>query len=169
MSLWLFNWVTNGLIGGLKFSRSTFQAWLPPPEVCRNASASEATYRPPNSPNVQPDASLEAHYTASIERARQCETVILVQDTTIVDLTKPSRQVKGAGPREAHNKFGFYSHPLYAIDSQGISLGFVVEVIWFRDTLCDDLSRTERTAFCRQACCEEKESCRWLEMFQSGE
>ena len=140
-----------------------------PPDRCQNASSLEAPYRFANNPKVQPKAILDAHYTASIARARQCETVILAQDTTIVDLTKPSCQVQGAGPLEANNKFGFFLHPLYAIDSKGIPLGMVDEVIWVRETIRDDLSRQERTALRRQACYEEKESYRWLEMFQSGE
>lgn len=140
-----------------------------PPDSCQNASALEAAYRFANNPKVQPDAILDAHHAASIARARQCDTVILAQDTTVIDLTKPNRQVEGAGPLEANDKYGFFLHPLYALDSQGIPLGMVDEVIWTRDTIRDDLSRKERAALRRQACYEEKESYRWLEMFQTGE
>jgi IS4 transposase len=140
-----------------------------PPDSCQNASSLEATYRFANNPKVQPEAILDAHYTASVARLRRCKTVIFAQDTTIIDLTKPQCQVKGAGSLEANNKFGFFLHPLYAIQSNGIALGMVDEVIWVRETIRDDLSPKERAALRRQACYEEKESYRWLEMFQSGE
>lgn len=140
-----------------------------PPDSCQNASALEAAYRFANNPKVQPHAILDAHRAASIERMRKCGTVILAQDTTVIDLTKPNRQVEGAGPLEANNKYGFFLHPLYAMDTQGIPLGMVDQVIWTRDTIRDDLIRKERAALRRQACYEEKESYRWLEMFQSGE
>ena len=128
-----------------------------PPDSCQNASALEAAYRFANNPKVQPKAILGAHHAASIQRARQCETVILAQDTTVIDLTKPNRQVEGAGPLESNDKYGFFLHPLYAMDAQGIPLGIVDEVIWTRDTIRDDLSRKERAALRRQACYEEKE------------
>ena len=139
------------------------------PDACQDHAALAAAYRFADNSEVDPQAILDAHRKAAICRAAQCHTVILVQDTTIIDLTKPKRQVKGAGPLESNDKFGFFLHPLYAIDGQGVPLGIVDHVIWTRKPIQDDLSRAERAALRRQACYEEKESCRWLEMFQSGE
>jgi hypothetical protein len=140
-----------------------------PPEACEDSSALEAMYRFMNNVRTEPKAILEAHHAATIQRIAQRETVVLAQDTTVVDLTKPNCQVKGAGPLENNNKYGFFVHPLYAIDTDGIALGLVDEVVWIRDPIRDDLTRKERKAIRRQDAYEEKESCRWLEMFQSGE
>lgn len=140
-----------------------------PPDACQDSSSLEATYRFADNAKAEPKVILEAHHAATIERICQRETVILAQDTTVIDLTKPKRQVEGSGPLETNSKFGFFFHPLYAIDSDGIPLGLVDEIIWIREPIRDDLSREERKAIRRQDAYEEKESCRWLEMFQSGE
>jgi hypothetical protein len=139
------------------------------PDACENTSALEATYRFANNPNAEPHEILKAHHAATIERIQNHNTVILAQDTTVIDLTKPQCQVKGAGPLETNSKYGFFFHPLYAIDFNGIALGLVDQVIWTREPIRDDLSRQERKAIRRKDAFEEKESCRWLEMFQSGE
>lgn len=140
-----------------------------PPDACQDSSSLEASYRFADNSKAEPKVILEAHHAATIERIRQRDTVILAQDTTVIDLTKPQCQVKGAGPLETNNQSGFFFHPLYAIDSDGIPLGLVDEVIWIREPIRDDLSRKERKAIRRQDAYEDKESCRWLEMFQSGE
>ena len=139
------------------------------PDACRDNAALEATYRFADNDAISPDAILLAHRQAAIARSAGCHTVILAQDTTIIDLTKPKLQVTGAGPLESNDKFGFFFHPLYAISEQGVPLGIVDHVTWVRDPIRDDLTRAERAAQRRQACYEEKESYRWLEMFQSGE
>jgi len=139
------------------------------PDACRDNAALEATYRFADNDAISPDAILLAHRQAAVTRSAGCDTVILAQDTTIIDLTKPKLQVKGAGPLESNDKFGFFFHPLYAISEQGVPLGIVDHVTWVRDPIRDDLTRAERAAKRRQACYEEKESYRWLEMFQSGE
>jgi hypothetical protein len=139
------------------------------PDACRDNAALEAAYRFANNNAILPDAILDAHRQAAIVRLAQGDTVILAQDTTIVDLTKPKRQVQGAGPLESNDKFGFFFHPLYANSEQGVPLGIVDHVTWVRAPIEDNLTRAERATQRRQACYEEKESCRWLEMFQSGE
>lgn len=139
------------------------------PDACKDNAALEAAYRFADNDAISPEAILDAHNQSAIARSRQCETVILAQDTTVIDLTKPKRQVQGAGPLESNDKYGFFLHPLYAISDVGIPLGIFDQLIWVRDPIRDDLSRAEKTAQRRQACYEEKESYRWLEMFQSGE
>jgi hypothetical protein len=139
------------------------------PDACRDNAALEATYRFADSDAISPNTILLAHRDAAMARSNGCETVILAQDTTIIDLTKPRLQVKGAGPLESNDKFGYFFHPLYAISEQGVPLGIMDHVTWVREPLRNDLTRAEKAAQRRQACYEEKESCRWLEMFQSGE
>ena len=58
----------------------------------------EAAYRFFDNDKVSPEKILAPHLSTTIQRIRQCETVLMVQDTTELDLTRPSRQVRGAGP-----------------------------------------------------------------------
>ena len=71
------------------------------PDACLDNTALAATYCFANNPAVSRDAILDAHDQAAIARSAQLQTVVLAQDTTIFDLTKPKRQVKGAGPLES--------------------------------------------------------------------
>ncbi|TWT86395.1 IS4 family transposase [Stieleria varia] len=139
------------------------------PSACKDNAKLEATYRLVNNRNIPVDGILKAHNDASIARTAEQPVVILSQDTTVCDLTKPQRQVRGAGPLESRDKFGFFLHPLYAITEDGLVLGTVDQCIWTRDDIKTDLNKTEKVNLRRQQAFEEKESYRWLEMFQSGE
>ncbi|WP_153559480.1 IS4 family transposase [Roseimaritima sediminicola] len=139
------------------------------PDACMNDADLAALYRVANNPDIAPGAILEAHHQAAIRRTASHDVVVLAQDTTLVDLTKPNRQVKGAGPLESDDKLGFFLHPLYAISQEGIPLGVVDDVVWAREGIRTDLSRAEKERLRKQMCFEEKESSRWLEMLQSGE
>ncbi len=139
------------------------------PDACRDIASLEATYRIANNSAVSPDDILKAHHQASIERTAEHACVILAQDTTSIDMTKPNRQVTGAGPMEHEDHRGVFFHPLYAISEEGIPLGIVDHVIWARESIRTDLSAAEKQRLRKAMAFEEKESCRWVEMLQSGE
>lgn len=139
------------------------------PDACMDKAALKALYRVSDNPAIPSSAILDAHNQAAIERTASQDVVILAQDTTIVDLTKPKRQVQGAGPLESDDKFGFFLHPLYAISEGGIPLGVVDQVLWSRESIITDMETSQKAKLRKQACYEEKESSRWLEMLQSGE
>jgi hypothetical protein len=139
------------------------------PDACRDIASLEATYRIANNPAVSPDDILKAHHQASIERTAEHACVILAQDTTPIDMTKPNRQVTGAGPMEHEDHRGVFFHPLYAISEEGIPLGIVDHLMWARESIRTDLSAAEKQRLRKAMAFEEKESCRWVEMFQSGE
>jgi len=139
------------------------------PEAAKNKAALKAIYRFVNNPNNSPEAILDAHNQASIVRTSEHDHVILAQDTTLIDLTKPNRQVQGAGPLESDEKRGLFLHPLYAMTDEGLPLGIVDQEIWTRDQIRTDLTKAEKEQLRKQTVFEEKESQRWLAMFQSGE
>ena len=139
------------------------------PDACRGVAALEATYRIANNRAVSPDDILKAHHQASIERTAEHACVILAQDTTPIDMTKPKRQVTGAGPMEHEDHRGVFFHPLYAISEEGIPLGIVDHLTWARESIRTDLSAAEKQRLRKMMAFEEKESSRWVEMLQSGE
>ena len=79
----------------------------------------EAAYRFFDNRKVSPEAIFKPHRHATIERARECDELLLVQDTTEIDLTRPSLQVSGAGPLEYESRRGAFYHPLMAFTSCG--------------------------------------------------
>jgi len=139
------------------------------PDACRDNAFLEGTYRFMSNPDARPEAILQAHNQASIARTAEHETVVLAQDTTVIDLTKPNKQVAGAGPLEHEGKRGVFLHPLYAMTESGLPLGIVDQVIWKRSKIQTNETPREKEKRRKQTVFEEKESCRWLEMQQSGE
>jgi len=115
------------------------------------------------------DQILKEHNQASRDRCSHESLVYLIQDTTEFDLTKPKQQVEGAGPLGTDKRVGFFYHPLYALSGTGVALGCVDQVVWTRAPESAKLTAAQKKAFRKQACFEEKESCRWMEMLQSGE
>ena len=86
--------------------------------------------------------------------------VVLVQDTTEVDLTKPEMVVRGAGPLDGDSRRGALLHVLHGFTPDGTPLGTVASQAWTREegAHCAMLSRAERA----KQPIEEKESYRWV-------
>jgi hypothetical protein len=90
--------------------------------------------------------------------------VLLVQDTTEIDVTRPQQQVEGAGPLDAGTRRGAFMHPLEAFTPDGLPLGAVWSTMWTRDEppVRDETDSQKRERL-RMTPIEEKESWRWLE------
>jgi hypothetical protein len=123
----------------------------------------EAAYRFFDNDKVSPDKILEPHFSATRERISQCDFVLLVQDTTELDFTRPGQQVRGAGPMDSEARRGAFFHPLVAFDSVGLPLGIVWQKHWAREKIETSLTKKERNKKRRQTPIEEKESIRWVE------
>jgi hypothetical protein len=102
------------------------------PAATDSRAEMEAAYRFFDNEDVTPQKILQPHINATLERISQCERVVLVQDTTELDLTRPSQQVQGAGPMDSHARRGAFAHPLVAFDSDGLPLGTVWQKTWGR-------------------------------------
>jgi len=112
----------------------------------------EGAYRFFDNEKVSPEKILQPHIEATRERVAQLEFVLLVQDTTELDLTRPKQQVSGAGP-----------HPLMAFNSSGLPLGTVWQKSWAREEIETKLTSNEKSKKRKATPIEEKESLRWLE------
>lgn len=128
----------------------------------------DALYRFARNEKVNPDTVLQPHFDSTIARTADHSIVHLVQDTSEIELTKPERQVQGAGPLSCNSRRGFYIHPLVAYDDKGIPLGLVAHHQWVREEIDESRSRQERKKERRSLPIEDKESSRWLTMIQRG-
>ena len=88
---------------------------------------------------------------------------LLVQDTTELDLTRPSQQVRGAGPMDCESRLGAFHHPLMAFNIDGVALGTVWQKTWTRDKIETDLTKAEKSKKRKDTPIEDKESFRWIE------
>ena len=128
----------------------------------------EACYRFFNNEKVTPEKILQPHIEATRQRIDQVDFVLLVQDTTEIDLTRPEQQVEGAGPMDCQSRRGAFYHPMIAFDADGVALGIVGQKSWIREEI-SKATKAEKNKKRRETPIEEKESYRWIEGLQCAE
>ena len=138
------------------------------PAATRARKEMEAAYRFFDNDKVSPEKILRPHIDATHERISQTDLVLLVQDTTELDLTRPNQQVEGAGPMDCEARRGAFVHPLMAFDAEGLPLGTVWQKCWVREEIETTLSKAEKCRKRQKTPIEEKESMRWLEALRAA-
>jgi len=138
------------------------------PAATETRNEMEAAYRFFDNKKVSPEKILQPHVEATYERISQTDLVLLVQDTTELDLTRPNQQVEGAGPMDCEARRGAFVHPLLAFDSDGLPLGTVWQKCWAREQIETTLSKSEKCRKRQKTPIEEKESFRWLKGYRQG-
>jgi Transposase DNA-binding/Transposase Tn5 dimerisation domain len=131
------------------------------PAACGGRAEMEAAYRLFDNDQVCFDNILEPHQEATRRRLAAEPVVILAQDTTEIDLTRPEQQVVGAGPLDNGPRRGALVHVLHAFTPDGTPLGTLQAVPWARAEAPprrQTLTQAERLA----TPLEDKESYRWL-------
>lgn len=123
----------------------------------------EAVYRFINNSKVSPEKLTLPHRQATQERIAQCEVALLIQDTTELDLTRPSQQVAGTGPLTHKRRRGSFFHPLIAFTESGTPLGIVWHKHWVRKKLHTCRTAGQKSKDIRSKPIEKKESFRWVE------
>lgn len=133
------------------------------PGACGGHAETTAAYRLFDNENATFERILEPHTEVTRQRIAAQATVLLVQDTTEIDVTRPTQQVKGAGPLDAGVRHGMLLHLLHAFTPEGTPLGTLAGAPWAREkgVHSAQLSRAQRAAIP----IKDKESYRWLETF----
>lgn len=138
------------------------------PAACRGRAEMTAAYRFFDNDKVRFENVLEPHVGATRRRMEGQPLVLLVQDTTEIELTRPGAQVRGAGPLDGGARFGAFLHPLMAFTPAGTPLGTVHAQTWVRET--ESVTNAQRTRSARaQTPITEKESLRWVTTFQAAQ
>lgn len=137
------------------------------PEACTGWAETAAAYRFFDNDKVDFEKVLQPHIEATRGRMANERIVIVVQDTTEVDLTRPEQQVTGAGRLDAGTRWGAFLHPLHAFTPDGTPLGTVHATVWCREDkpLQPD---SERSAARKNVPIEEKESQRWIDTLRKA-
>lgn len=131
------------------------------PAACGGYAETAAAYRLFDNEKVHFDNVLEPHMDATRRRMAEQPVVILVQDTTEIDLTRPEQQVTGAGPLDGGTRRGVFLHALIGFTPDGTPLGTVHATVWTRD----DEPRSARR---RHTPIEQKESQRWIDAMRQA-
>ncbi len=136
------------------------------PAACGGRAEMVAAYRFCENEKTSFEAVLQPHRDATRQRIAAQPVVILAQDTTEIDTTRPGQEVVGAGPLDGNSRRGALLHALCAFTPDGTPLGTVHATAWVREeeVVCATLSRAERAALP----IEEKESHRWVVTLQQA-
>jgi hypothetical protein len=127
------------------------------------ANGIKAAYRFFDNEKVTLDKVLASHLHRTHQRLAAQETVLLVQDTTETDLTRPQQQVVDAGPLDSAARRGGFLHPLHAFPPDGTPLGTGWFRFWTRDDDSLEQSAADKRRQRQAAPIEDKESMRWLD------
>ncbi len=133
------------------------------PAACGGHAETTAAYRFFNNENAVPQAILQPHYQRTRQRIAENRVVLMIQDTTELDLTRPEVQVVGAGPMDGSARRGAFLHLMEAFTDDGTPLGAVWADVWTRSDEEISRSQEEKQKQRKVTPIEEKESYRWLE------
>jgi hypothetical protein len=138
------------------------------PGACGGYAEMTAAYRLFDNDKVGFDDILRPHTEATRARMAGQETVILPQDTTELDLTRPQQQVTGAGPLDDGGRRGVLLHLLHAFTPDGTPLGTVQAKGWSRPDR-GPLPKPPWSERRKRTPIQDKESYRWIEgLAQAG-
>jgi hypothetical protein len=135
------------------------------PAACGGHAEMTAAYRLFDNEKADFASILAPHRDASRERIGTQPVVVLAQDTTELDLTRPEQQMMGAGMLDGSARRGAFLHLLHAFTPDGTPLGTVGARVWSRGEEVES-TPSQRRARRVVAPIEEKESYRWVESQQ---
>lgn len=136
------------------------------PASCGGHTEMTAAYRFCDNEKATFSKILQPHAVVTRQRIAAQSVALLVQDTTELDLTRPTQPVHGAGPLDGGSRVGAMLHVLHGFTTDGTSLGTVYAEAWSRDEVSSgSRTRGERAAIP----IEEKESMRWIRTLRQAE
>jgi len=139
-------------------NEETMPGWRPPMgPACQGSGCHD-------NEKVDFNGVLKPHIEATRHRMGEQEVVILPQDTTEIDLTRPGQRVSGAGPLDGGPRRGVFLHLLHAFTADGAALGTVHATVLARAD-APPPKKSHRAARRRRTPIEDKDSCRWIEGF----
>src|SRR3989339_558503 len=84
------------------------------PAACGGRAEMVAAYRFCQSEKTSLNRVLRPHVDATRRRMAAQPVVLLVQDTSEIDVTRPEQQVSGAGPLDGNSRRGALLHAMHA-------------------------------------------------------
>jgi hypothetical protein len=132
------------------------------PAACGGYAETMAAYRFFDNDKAGFESILQSHIGATWRRIAQQAVVILAQDTTEVDFTRPEQQMVGAGPLDGDSRRGALVHPMMGFTPDGTPLGTVYAEAWVRGDE-SPTPKSQRENKRKHTPIEEKESVRWVD------
>jgi hypothetical protein len=137
------------------------------PAACGGQAEMKAAYRFFDNDKVTFEKVLAPHIERTRERVGQQAVVLLVQDSTELDLTRPEQVVAGVGDLDGARQ-GVVLHEMQAYTTEGTPLGTAWAEIVNRTEGVSHASAAAKRKKRKQQPIEEKESLRWLTGLRQG-
>ena len=131
------------------------------PESLQGWAETQAAYRYFNNEQVTAESVLAPHRQATLDRIRQNGVVLVLQDTTEVELDRSPEG--GFGKLTYESRIGLMDHTRLAITPDGLCLGVTGCDIWARPIVNPHAGTHNR-----DRAIEDKESLRWLEGYRDA-
>ena len=138
------------------------------PAACGGRNEMVAAYRFFDNDKATYERVLAPHRERTLERMAAQPVVVLVQDTTELDFTRPQQQMSGAGWLDGSSRCGAFLHPMVAFTPDGTPLGTCAATMWTRDEEPPEETRAEKERRRKATPIEDKESLRWIEMLREA-
>jgi hypothetical protein len=129
------------------------------PQSCGSWARTKAVYRFFTNEKIQSAYMLAAHKEQLLKRAASYVTILVAQDTTVLNLS--GREMTGLGSIGGGTSQGLFVHSALAMSPNGIPLGIVSQKVYARK------EETKTPAYRKKAYhipITEKESVRWVEV-----
>jgi hypothetical protein len=134
------------------------------PAACKGHAETQAAYRFFDNDKVSFEKVLAPHVDRTLERMGGQAVVLLVQDTTEIDLTRPQQQVGGVGKLDGGSRRGVLLHVMHAYTPDGTPLGTVsAQCLNRTEEEAREPKKPKKRPKRKQAPIEQKESMRWLD------
>ena len=138
-------------------------------QACGNWSQAKAAYRFFKNEKVNVGEILSHHANWTVERARQEERILAIQDTSYICYNNHPK-TKGLGlisKRAGLNKTtiktdGLVMHTTFAVTSEGLPLGRLDQMMYAREPLSEEKAARQKASHNNGLAIEEKESVKWL-------
>jgi Transposase DNA-binding/Transposase Tn5 dimerisation domain len=131
------------------------------PAACGGRAELKAAYRFFDNDKVTFEKVLESHVVRTKERMAGQKVVLLIQDTTELDLTRPEQEVEGVGELDDSRR-GIFLHEMQAFTPDGVPLGTAWAEVINRTEGVSQASAAEKREKRKHIPIEKKESMRWL-------
>lgn len=131
------------------------------PAACGGRTEMQAVYRFFDNDKVTFEKVLEPHIQRTRQRLAEQPVVLLVQDTSEIDLTRPEQEVVGVGDLDGSRR-GFLLHAMQAFTPEGTPLGTAWAEIRNRTEGVSHAPASAKREQRKHRPIEAKESLRWL-------
>jgi hypothetical protein len=131
------------------------------PAACGGNAELKAAYRFFDNDKVTFDNVLRPHVDQTLRRIAEQQLVLLVQDSSEAELTRPQQQVAGVGTLDGSRR-GFLLHEMQAFTPGGVPLGTVWAQILNRTEDAPQSTKAQKEHDRKHTPIEDKESMRWL-------